>query len=372
MKNCTGIIISTDLKNNYGGLSKSRPDYMLPFGSRYRLIDFALSNMSNYNLAHVMLYAGSNVRSTLDHIGDGKSWEMNRRNNGLMINPPAFSEWTRQQSAIQTYFDSLTYYEQADQDNIYIKNPMTITKVNLNHAYDEFIDHNYDVMLLYKRSEDSTGKYNGMTKIIMNSDGKFLNIGMNLGTQPHVDLYIGDLFIKKNVFMDLVKDSMEKSNATNLIQAISAHKNRLDIGLMEIDSHIEIIHDLVSYYEANMNLLNREIYQEIFYKGGMVYTKSKDEPSTVYRTGARVSNSLVANGCKIQGQVENCIVFRGVEIEKGAIVRNSILNQGTVVKADSVMVNCITDKYATIESGVTIMGSTSAPYVVGKNQVIRG
>ena len=87
MPSIVALIYSSEFdERNYGALCKSRPDYMLPFGGRYRVIDFALSNVTNHDISRVVLYANRMMRSTLDHIGNGKSWELNRRNGGLFNN----------------------------------------------------------------------------------------------------------------------------------------------------------------------------------------------------------------------------------------------------------------------------------------------
>lgn len=370
MKNCTGIIFSNQTTNKYGSLSKTRPDYMLPYGGRYRIIDFALSNMSNYNLAQVMLYAGKNVRSTLDHIGDGENWELNRRSNGLLINPPSFDEMTNSRSEILTYYDSLTHYKYSKADNIYIENPMTIAKINLKEAYDEFKEKNYDVMLIYKAMEDEDELYVGMNKLILDSQGKFVNVGVNLGRDQVFNLYLNRMFIKKDVFVDVTMDAVENGNAQTLVQAIMNKQSQLKIGVFEVDCWAGVIHDSASYYRSNMNLLKKEVYDELFYKGGLVYTKSKDEPSTLYKDGSKVSNSLIANGCIIEGQVENSVVFRGVHVGKDAVVRNSILIQKSEVESNAVVINGILDKYSRVEDGATLAGSRVLPYIVGKNVVI--
>ncbi len=370
MKKCTGIIMSNQLKNNYGSLSQTRPDYMLPFGSRYRIIDFALSNVANYNLSQVMLYAGKNVRSTLDHLGNGENWELNRRSNGLLINPPSFDEMTNLRSEIVTYYDSLTHYEYSNTEVVYVENPMTIAKINLSNAYEDFLDKDYDVMLVYKKTANEEKIYGGMNKVILDSSNQFVNVGVNLGTEDEFNLYLGRVFLKKEVFMSLVKESVENANAQTLLQAIMNHRSRLKIGTYEVSSHVEIIHDTVSYYRANLNLLNKEVYDELFYKGGMVYTKSKDEPSSLYKEGSKVTNSLIANGAIIEGQVENSIIFRGVRVHKNAVVRNSVLIQKTIVGENAVLVNTITDKYSQIEPGVAVAGAESHPFVVGKNEII--
>lgn len=370
MRNCAGIIISAQQGNRYGTLSETRPDYMLPFGGRYRVIDFALSNMANYDLSNVMLYAGKNVRSTLDHIADGKNWGLNRRNNGLLINPPSFDELRRQNSEILTYFDSLKHFEAMECEHIYIENPMYMAKVNINEAYHQFMDGDYDVLLPFKTVNDLEARYYGMHKLILDNNGQLINIGINLGTETMFNLFLSRVFIKAKVFIDLIKDAIEKGNAQTIVHAILNNKNRLKIGAYEVKSHVEVIRDTATYYQANMNLLDHEVYREMFYKGGMVYTKSKDEPSALYKETANARNSLIANGCMIEGQVENSIIFRGVHIHKNAIVRNCILFQKTEIGENAVLINAITDKYSRIGAEVTLVGSSSNPYVVAKNELI--
>lgn len=370
MNNCIGIILSSvDFSSEvkaFSSLAETRPAYMIPFAGRYRIIDFALSSMSNYNPSRVMLYGGNNIRSTLDHIGDGKSWELNRRNNGLFINPQSFTSGNAP-SIIQSYYDSIRFFEDASAENIHIMNPMDIVKVDLDEAYDVFLKNDYDVMLFYENVTDREGQYTNMHKLILDEQGEFLNIGVNLGTNERFALYLERLFIKKDLFIELVKKSLEMGDANTLIRAIYNHKNRLKIGVYEVSGPVMVINNLNAYYRANMSLLDPETYDDLFFRGGMVYTKSKDEPSTMYAEDAEAKNSLVANGCIIDGQVENSILFRGVQIEKGAIVRNSILNEKTVVKKNAVVVNVVSDKNAIIGEGVSIAGAYAHPFVVAKH-----
>ncbi len=371
MKTCSGIIISPGKSKDFGPLAYTRPDYMLPFGGRYRLIDFALSNMANYNISHVVLFAGNNVRSTLDHIGNGSDWELNRRKNGLLINPMSYDEYTKHPSAIYTYHDAIPFFKSVAHENIYIEDPMILAKPDISSAYDDFLENDYDVMILYKKEMDEQGYFNGMKKLVLDEEGRFLNIGYNLGTKTEVDMGLGRIFIKTKVFIDLVEDAIENGSADTIMKAIQNHRKRLKIGTYKIDSRTSFIYDINSYYRANMKLLDPVSYRELFNEGGMVYTKAKDEPSTLYTETAKSSNSLVANGCIIEGQVENSVIFRGVHVHKNAIVRNCILNQDAVVKEDAVCVNTITDKNAVIGKGVTIAGAINNPYVVAKGQEIR-
>lgn len=170
--------------------------------------------------------------------------------------------------------------------------------------------------------------------------------------------------------MHIVKTSMEKGDNNYLKQAIINNKNQYKINSFEFKGHIENIRNLKSYYDANLNLLNKKLSHEIFFERGTVYTKSKDEPPTLYTETSDVENSLIANGCIIEGSVENSIIFRGVNVGKGAIVKNSILMQKSEVKEGAIVVNTIMDKYTTIGKGIRIAGSSVMPYVVEKYQKI--
>ncbi|MDO5017801.1 MAG: glucose-1-phosphate adenylyltransferase subunit GlgD [Lagierella massiliensis] len=370
MQDCIGVIIGGKSNDKFSSLCKTRPAYMLPFAGRYRLIDFTLSNLANNDLSNVLLYGGSNLRSTLDHIGNGKSWELNRRRNGLLIFPEVKSSVVADSAEIGMFFETLKFFEDAKEEYLYFVDPMVIDKEDLTEAYDRMVYEDLDVLLFYVEQEDSLGKYIGERKLIFDENGNLKKIGTNLGTEESFPMLIRDGFMKKEVFIKLVKKSVEKSDAKTLLQAISNNLTDLKVGIYKEDTGVEIIRDLKSFYDANMKLLEQDLYDKLFYENGVVLTKSKDEPSTFYGENAKINNSLIANGCKIDGYVENSIIFRGVEVKQGAVIKNSILFQKTKVERDAVVVNAITDKGACICEEVSIAGSRTAPYVVEKYFVV--
>ncbi|MDO5026617.1 MAG: glucose-1-phosphate adenylyltransferase subunit GlgD [Tissierellia bacterium] len=372
MNKCIGIIKSGKyLQTDYSSLTKTRPDYMLPFGGRYRTVDFTLSNFSKHNLSKVLVFAGANIRSTLDHIGNGKNWGLDKRHDGLMINPPSYVNHGDSTSEIQTYFNSLTFFEDANHEYIYISDPMVISRIDITKAYREFIDNDYDVMFLYRKQKDTDYEYLNARKLVFDEGNKPTNIGINLGTENIFNMYIEKMFIKKEVFMNLVKESIEKGDADNLLKAIFNNKHRLNLGSLEVFRHVEYIRDLNSYFKANLNLLNPGIYADLLLTGEGIRTKSKDEPSTLYVEGNKVTNSLVANGCIIKGEVENSILFRGVKIGKNAIIKNSLIFQKAVIEDNAVIINAIVDKNCTVKEGVFVQGTSNNPHVVEKNMVVK-
>ena len=373
MENCLGIITMGSMdkqESNFGPLCKKRPIYMLPFGGRYRLIDFTISNMVNHGISTVAVYTGDKIRSTMDHLGNGKPWDLNRRFNGLFLYPPLHNSSSRKGEIAELY-STLDFFNNAKDENVLLIHPNYLGSVNLKEAYAEFIEKDSDMTLIYKKKVDPWGQYVNCDKLIMDKNNKFKNIGINLGTEQEFNMYIGMILLKKKVLLEILKKAIEDGESTYLKEAIIAYKHEYKINTYEFKGHIEVINDLKNFYDANLNLLSKEISQELFFSGGPVFTKTKDEPSTFYSEDSQVYNSLVANGCIIEGTVENCIVFRGVKIGKNAIVKNSILMQKSVVHDNAIVVNTIMDKYSSIGEGLRITGNSSMPYVVEKSKELR-
>lgn len=370
MNKLMGMIKSSSNTRPYGPLLNSRPDYMLPFGARYRVIDIILSNFSEHGITKVLLHGGENIRSTLDHVGNGKHWEMDKRQDGLVIDTPSRDEIDSRHGRITSYYNALPFFNEAKHTDIYIANPMIVSRINITDAYNHFLENNYDAMFLYRRQEDVDGRYLNTRKIIFDNNGKVQNIGTHLGTEKIFNLFMDHVIIKKEVFTKIITEAEETDNAETLSHAIMLNKDKINIGTYEIKTHVEYIKDLESFYRANLHLLNEGIYADLFLLGAGILTKNKDEPSTMYKEGNKITNCIVANGCILAGEVSDSVLFRGVKVKKGAIVRNSVLFEGVEIEEGAIVVNSIIDKNSIIKKDVFIQGTLNNPYVVPKNVVM--
>ena len=372
MDKCIGIITVNDGENKFGELCKNRPSYMLPFAGRYRLIDFSLSNMVNHGIGTIAVYTGQKIRSTINHVGDGKPWDLNRRINGLFLFPPIVNGHIGSHLGdISQYYSTLEFFTKMKEEYIYFCNPNIIAKIDIENAFKYFLKTKADITLIYKRQSDPLGSLLNSDKVHIKDNEELESLGVNLATEESFNYYIGMGFMKKNVFIKILEDSIERGGVSYLKDAFMLYKDQYNINTYEHKGHVETIRDIKSFYEGNMNLLDMDISREIFFDGGYIYTKSKDEPPTLYKESSDVKNSLIANGCIVEGRVENSIVFRGVKIGKNAIVKNSIIMQKSEIEDDAVVVNSILDKLVNIDSGINIAGSTLAPYVVGKYEKIK-
>ena len=214
-------------------------------------------------------------------------------------------------------------------------------------------DENLDALIFTQKKNDEYGYY--LNRRIINTDENEnpVSVGINLGLEEEINLFTGSILIKKDIFMDLLRYSIEKNNATNVLDALFKYPKKKSIGLYKSKESLSVIMDTLTYFEASFNLLDRDFFDEIFYEQGMVYTKSKDEPSTEYLKGSKVRNSLVANGAIIEGEIENSIIFQNSEIGEGAILNH-----------------VITDKDTKVFEDVKLFGNRTHPYLTDKGEHI--
>lgn len=368
MENCLGVILNENIESDFSSLCDRRPAYMLPYAGRYRIIDFALSAMSNFGIRNVALYTGEKMQSAMDHIGSGRPWGLNRRFYGLKMFPPNYQEGNQaRNNQINQLYSTLKYFEEAKEEYVYIAQPNIIAKVDLNEAFKEFVESDADISLFYKVQHDPKGRQTHYDKLHFNEDGSFKEIGLNLGIDKEFNHFIGMGFIKKDALIQMVTKLKEKRSTDSIKQAISKNKEHFKIVCYEYKGKVQTIKDVESYYKSSMELLDDENYRDLFFNDGTVFTQSKDEPPTIYKESAKVTSSLIANGCVIEGVVENSIIFRGVKVEQGAVIKNSIIMQKSKIGKDAVVINSIFDKSCVIEDGLSVSGSSSTPYVLGKN-----
>lgn len=369
MKNCLGIINLSENDLEMGALCQGRPVAMLPFAGRYRLIDFALSNMVNSGISGIGVYTGNKVRSVMDHLGSGGPWDLDRKINGLYTFTPTYSYDSIHQKPgdISLFYRNNTFIEKAKQDYLFFCKSYMIANINLRDYFDDFVDSGADVGLIYKKVEDPQHTFLHLDKVHLNEKGEFESIGTNLGMEDAFNLSMEMYFMKKSVYFEIFNDAIEKGNANYLKQAVLNHLCKLKVVTFPFDGELLAVNNIKNYLSANMATLNRMVSESIFNKQRPIYTKVKDEPSTFYKPHAKVKNAFVANGCEIDGFVENSIIFRGVKIGKGSIVRNSIIMQKTEIGENAHLNYVILDKRLTVNSGVTLIGDPSSPFISGKD-----
>ena len=374
MKNVMGIIYTNKDDLSLRELTNQRSVAALPLAGRYRVVDFILSSMVNSGVRNVGVIMQRNYRSLMDHLGSGKEWDLHTRNNGLFLLPPFVTQETGGEylgvlDALRANFD---YLRRSKQRLALLSNSNMVFNMNFEPMIRQHEQTDADITLLYTKVRrdmelSSAGKH---THAFLNveKDGRISDMEVNPNAANYDTMYMNVLLIKRTLLMHLVDGAAahgEHDINRELIQP-AIKSGSLKVYGYEFEGYYRRIETIKSYFRCNMDLLDYNVRQELF-KKSPVYTKTRDDVPAVYRDGNSVKNSLVADGCVIDGSVENCVLFRGVHIGRNASVKNAIIMQDSEIEDSVELENVILDKNVTVRAHGRLIGQVQYPIVIGKN-----
>lgn len=369
-KKMLAILFASGNESKLNELTIHRTTASLPFAGRYRLIDFALSSLVNSGITRIGILTRNNYSSLMDHIRMGRDWDLNRKNSGIAVFPPFGLNTSRDvyKGKIEALYTVLDFIEKAPEDYVVISNTNVATSIDLSEILDEHIANGADVTMLCHRAYATSSK-----RIIVTKNDKDIVTDLCQVEIPSVQEKLVSLniyVIRKDLligwveqayargYVDFEKDILFKEVVSNKIFA------------KEITQYAAIVDDVKTYFNESMKVLDNETRKELFDTGRKVYTKVKDSVPTIYGENAKVVNSLIADGCEINGTVENSILFRDVKIEEGAVVKNSIIMEHGIVMKGGQISYTITDKSVVVGANRQISGSDTYPIVIVKNKTV--
>ncbi len=374
-----GLILSNIHDRNIPEMTAKRTMASLPFGGRYRLIDFPLSNMVNSGITKVGIVTHDNYRSLIDHIGTGKDWDLARRNGGIILLPPFITAFDSPRAnklyttRLEALMGVMEFINNCSEDLIVLSDSDVVCNMDLRAVINQHETTGADVTVVV-REKTMTDEDRKATNSIVISDENGTISGFVENTATAIgkcDVSMNIFVITRTFLISLLNNSIAHGLKGFYSQALPFHYGQALYKIYRYDGHCAEIGNLSKYFSANMELLDEGIRDELFAnKDRPLLTKVRNTPPTHYGEHAKVSNSLIADGCVIDGTVENCILFRGVHVKKGTVVRNSILLQDTWV-GENAGLNCvISDKKVFIRDGVTLCGHESMPFYITKGKMI--
>ncbi len=366
-----GVVFSNIHDRGVRELTVNRTLASVPFGGRYRLIDFVLSNMVNSGITKVGVITKQNYQSLMDHVGSGKYWDLSRKNGGLMVLPPfgAAAGSTLYSSRFEALCNIVQFLRRSDEDYVVLSDCDIICNIDFSDVVQKHIDNHCDITLVYRRQEygggydriavetDKSGRVTSMTPADKLTGERKMNTNM----------YV----INREFLLKLIENAAELNLKSFSHDVLMRGVKEYRIYGYEHKGYFALIDSVASYYKYSLELLDKEKRDELFYNNGAsIYTKVRDSAPMRIEDTARVSDSLIADGCVIEGDVTGSILFRGVRVSKGAVVKNSILFQNTTICTGS-RLNCvIADKGVKILEGRELSGHPTHPYTIAKNTVI--
>ena len=345
-----GIVNASNGRYHVPGLEDYRPVGAFSFLGRYRVIDFPVSNLSNSRIERIQVYVSQNPRSLAEHLSYGQHYNINPKRGKLQL---LFNQDSRvndiYNTDIASYIANIQIIERMAQPYVVILPGNMIFKQDFQKVLKTHVESGADVTLLYHKVNNATNHYRNTLTVNLNRQGGVSSIGRNDGSVDDRDIFMETYVMKKEIFVDLVKTAAATSSIYTLADIINIKAGDLDIrGYRHTENIFAPIYDIRSYYGANMEMLDYEYGRHLIDEEWQIYTQTTDACPVHYYAGAKVSNSIVANGSAIHGTVENSIIGRGVEIKKGAHVKGCIILGHAVIGEDVYLENQIVDKWAQV------------------------
>ncbi|MET3699169.1 glucose-1-phosphate adenylyltransferase [Bacillus oleivorans] len=365
MRDVLGVINLMNENQFLKELTTSRCLASVPFGGRYRLIDFTLSDYIHADITQVAVFAKEKYRSLMDHLDSGKEWDLDRHTGGLFILPP-LHPGERMRGDLQQFFDHIMFFQRSPADTVIISPGHHICEMDYTDLIDFHNRNNADITVVYKDFNGTPVYKPVYHQCSIDNNENVTDIQLYTTPQTGDLVCLETYCLNKNLLVDLIYRCVENDEYDLLKDAIKANLHYYKVKGYRLPGEMLFMHSMESFYECNMAFLNPKVMQAFFNDKRDVFTKIKHEAPAKYGHCSKVSHSLVANGCEIQGVVENSILFRGVTVQKGAVVKNSIIMQKSVIEEGAYVENVITDKQAKITRDKVIKG----PRVIKKAETI--
>lgn len=367
MGNVLGLVFANMHDTTLGDMTKNRTMGSVMFGGRYRLIDFPLSNMVNSGISEVGVITKSNYQSLLDHLGSAREWDLARKKGGLYILPPFGNvESTLYRGRIEALYGAMSFIKHSRAKYVILSDCDVVTNIDYKPIVAAHIESGADITAVAHTGVYSSDDIKTSTVFNVDADKNVTSVLINPDISGTCTTSLNVFVMSMDFLIETVNDAMARGNVSFERNILQEKCRELKIKIYEYDNYFSKLNSPESYFKSNMALLEPENARKLFVPKRSIYTKVSDNAPVKYDLDSKVSNSLVADGCIIEGEVENSVMFRGVKVGKGAKVKNCILMQGTVVGDNAELNYLITDKNVSICENHILTSSPQYPMYVGK------
>ena len=367
MGNVLGLVFANMHDTTLGDMTKNRTMGSVMFGGRYRLIDFPLSNMVNSGISEVGVITKSNYQSLLDHLGSAREWDLARKKDGLYILPPFGNvESTLYRGRIEALYGAMSFIKHSRAKYVILSDCDVVTNIDYKPIVAAHIESGADITAVAHTGVYSSEDIKTSTVFNVDADKNVTSVLINPDISGTCTTSLNVFVMSMDFLIETVNDAMARGNVSFERNILQEKCRELKIKIYEYDNYFSKLNSPESYFKSNMALLEPENARKLFVPKRSIYTKVSDNAPVKYDLDSKVSNSLIADGCIIEGEVENSVLFRGVKVGKGAKVKNCILMQGTVVGDNAELNYLITDKNVSICENHILTSSPQYPMYVGK------
>ncbi len=369
--NVMGIIFAND--GSLDALTHSRTMASLPFGGRYRQVDFHLSNMAAAGIRHVGIVSRHNYQSLMNHIGSGEEWGMELEEGGLeFLTPYAMSATDIYRGKLDSLHSVMGFLAYGPEDEyVIMADSAVLCNIDLNRVLESHIESGKDITVVTKAGI-ADGKKQLDLALKLDADGGICDIAVDYVADPSYLASMDIFVLKKSWLREKVREfiarnlfHMDRDLVLGLWQ-----KGELSLNICQFRG-VALFNDTPEeYFRNSLSLIEPEIRHDLFGHNHPVFTRVRDRVPTYYGENCRVKSSIVADGCILEGQALQSVLFRNVAVQEGAEVKDCIIMNDSVVGAGAQLQYVILDKDVTIRPGARLIGTPNAPIIIKRGETV--
>ena len=369
--NVMGIIFANDA--TLGELTNKRTMASLPFGGRYRQVDFHLSNMAAAGVHHVGIISRHNYQSLMNHVGSGEEWGLELEEGGLeFLTPYAMSAtdiYRGKLDALHSVMDFLSYGP--EDEYVIMSDSAILTNIDLLDVLDKHIASGKDLTVVTKDGIANGSKQLDLA-LKLDAKGEICDIAVDFVADESYLASMDIFVLSKKYLRDTVRQfiARNKFHMDRDLVLGQWQAGKLSINVYQFKGAALFNDTVEEYFRNSLSLIDPKVRHDVFGYNHPVFTKVRDRVPTYYGDGGDVADCLVADGCMLEGKAENSVLFRNVTLSRNSQVENCVIMNDTVIGEGSVLKNVILDKDVTVRPGTKLMGSVKNPIIIKRGETV--
>ena len=371
--NMLGLIFADEHDASISELTKTRTYAAIPFGSRYRLVDFFISNMTNSGVRNIGVVATTKYESLMAHLRSGAEWDLHRRHTGLSVLPP-FSYYTadmRYDNVLQALQANVAYLKVNSEDYVLFTIANAIGNIDYDAMLQQHIKSGARFTCLCTKQPYLKEEGTVTTQYKVDKEGRITDITISNHVDEDAYIAANAYIMKREDLLDILTESIDASKNSLRRDVLMPALKTSKVMAYVTDASLMYIENLPAYLKANLALLDKDLRNELFGQElRPIITRAGNSAPAYYGEDSEATNSMIAAGTVIEGTVRNSIIFRGVHIKKGAVVENCVINQDVTIGEGAHLNYAVLDKRAYINDKRMLSGYITHPFFVEKETII--
>lgn len=368
--NVMGIIFAND--GTISDLTEKRTMASLPFGGRYRQVDFALSNLCAAGVRHVGIITRHNYQSLINHIGSGEEWGLELEEGGLeFLTPYAMSRTDNYRGKLESLYSAMGFLEYGPSDELVVMiDAAVLSNIDMEDIIQSHIKSGKDITVVTKAGiADGHKKLDLALKLV---GGSIADMVVDYAAPAEYEASMDIFVLSKKWLIKQVKEHIAH-NLYHMDRDLVLgqwRRSEISVNVYSFKGKVLYNESVEEYYNNTLALIDKNVRHDLFHYNHPVYTRVRDRVPSYYGEGSSVESCIVADGCMLEGSVADSVLFRQVSIKPGARVEQCVIMNDSVVGEDSYLKCVILDKDVVVRPGTKLMGTPSKPIIVRRGEVV--